>query len=122
MSNFKPISAKSRLTRLIWLSRLKIALPIAAVLGLFMAAGAVLTLEPWTKTATRQGTVVGLWHHGGEEPTPPPILTVELDDGPVVRVSRTEHLISAQGRRMLVQERVSRILGRRSYSFVRFLE
>ena len=66
------------------------------------------------------GTVVGLHQIQGETRQPTQFV-IRLETGQEVRVGGTSRLIYRPGRRVEVQIYRSRLLGRRSYRFVRFL-
>ena len=111
----------AELTRLIWKQRLKTAVRI----GLFVIPLLVLLIayyaDPIESPTHVIGFVVGLHQAQSEVPSPPQFI-VQLDSGQTVIASGAQRALFRKNRRAPLSERRTMILGRRSYSFVRYLE
>ncbi len=112
---------RKRLTWLIWRARARAIVPIALILVPIVAIFAVVALDRAEPGATLPGTLVGLHQPQSETPQPTQFV-VQLDSGPAVEVGGTATLLFEKGRRVIVREQVSRFLGRRKYTFVRYAD
>lgn len=108
-----------QLTRLMWRERLKRSVPVALLLLLVLGGFGVWYGDPWVEGGRRDAMIARLVK-SQVKTWEPAVLMVELEDGSVVRLGGSENLKFEKGRQVTVQEYVSRILGRRRYSFVAY--
>lgn len=95
------------------------------IVGLVLAFVALIfVLEADTPGSEAQvhGTVTGLYQAQSESHASPTRVVVRLDDGRVVVVLETEHRLFRMGRRVVVFEETSRLLGWKTYRFGHYLE
>ena len=111
----------AQLTRLMWRQRLRTVVPIAVVLIIVVGVLGVFYLDPWRPGERLSGTAVGL-HQTQSEDYHPTRLVVELDSGNTVILSGRAPALFEKGRRVLIQEEISQIMGRRRYRFISYQE
>lgn len=97
--------------------RIGIAVAALAVISL----GALLGMDTAGSEVQVTGRLTGLYQPQTDIP-PPPSFLVRLDSGEVVEVPGPERTVFRRGKRVLLFEQTSRILGRKTYRFSRYLE
>ena len=112
-------TANEKLDRLVRRERMKRLAPIALALLLVLGGFGVWSGEPWDK-GDRLGSTIVRFAKPQWDTWRPTLLIVELDSGAVVKLGGSENLLFEKGRRVVVQEHVSQILGRRRYSFLAY--
>ena len=93
-------------------------LAIFVLLSLIVVIG-VLTFDLLDTNATVEltGIVDGLYQEQSEVP-PPPIFLVKLNDGRIVQVKGTSHVLFKKGKKVRIIEQKTTILKRKVYQFV----
>ncbi|MEH6631858.1 MAG: hypothetical protein V7776_13565 [Halopseudomonas aestusnigri] len=120
MLNKKQSSTNAKITREIWMQRFRDLRWNVLGLALFLGGLLVYAADTREPGPDVSGTVISLQNGHSEAPKPSKLI-VRLDDGVEIIVNESGSVPFYKGKRVLLQQTITKLFGYHRYYFVRYI-